>query len=69
MLPSVAYALRRLRRLFAGLPRRAYLTYRYHGGREVAYRALTFPLRLTPLGSRLGLATRMSDPSAPARRW
>jgi GT2 family glycosyltransferase len=69
MLPSVAYALRRLRRLFAGLPRRAYLTYRYHGGREFAWRVVSFPLRLTPLGPRLGLAARMSDPSAPARRW
>src|SRR3954452_24667700 len=69
MLPTVAYALRRLRRLFAGLPRRAYLTYRYHGPREFAFRVVTFPLRLTPVGGRLGLAARMSDPSAPARRW
>jgi GT2 family glycosyltransferase/glycosyltransferase involved in cell wall biosynthesis len=69
MLPSVAYALRRLRKLFAGLPRRAYLTYRYHGGKEFAWRVVTFPLRLTPFGARLGLAPQMSDPSAPARRW
>jgi GT2 family glycosyltransferase len=61
--------MRYLRRLFAGLPRRALLTLRYHGGREFARRILTFPLRLTPLGHRLGLAPRMSDPSAPARRW
>ena len=69
MLPTVAYILRRLRRMFAGLPRRAYLTYRYHGPREFAFRIVTFPLRLTPLGARLGLDARMSDPSAPARRW
>jgi glycosyltransferase involved in cell wall biosynthesis len=55
--------------MFAGLPRRAYLTLKYNGGREFWFRVLTFPLRLTPFGHRLGLAPRMSDPSAPARRW
>jgi GT2 family glycosyltransferase len=69
MPPAVAFQLHRLRRLLSGLPRRAYLTLRYHGAREFAWRLLTFPLRLTPLGHRIGLAPRMSDPSAPARRW
>jgi GT2 family glycosyltransferase len=66
---SLSHRARYLRRLFAGLPRRAMLTLRYHGPREFARRIVTFPLRLTPLGHRLGLAPRMSDPSAPARRW
>jgi GT2 family glycosyltransferase len=67
--PALSHRVRYLRRLFAGLPRRALLTLRYHGVRETARRVVTFPLRLTPLGYRLGLAPRMSDPSAPARRW
>jgi GT2 family glycosyltransferase len=65
----IAYYLRYAKRLFAGLPRRALLTLRYHGPRETARRVVTFPLRLTPLGARLGLAPRLSDPSAPARAW
>jgi GT2 family glycosyltransferase len=69
MPPALAFRLRQLRRLFSGLPRRAMLTLRYHGAREFARRVVTFPLRLTPFGHRLGLAPRMSDPSAPARRW
>ena len=66
---SLSHRLRYVRRLFAGLPRRAVLTLRYHGARETARRVVTFPLRLTPFGHRLGLAPRMSDPSAPARTW
>src|SRR3954451_16096489 len=69
MPPSIAFALRRLRRLFAHLPRRAYLTLRYQGAREFAFRLMTFPLRLTPLGARMGFGLRMSDPAGPARRW
>jgi GT2 family glycosyltransferase len=69
MPPALSFRLRQLRRLFSGLPRRAMLTLRYHGVREFARRVVTFPLRLTPFGHRLGLAPRMSDPSAPARRW
>jgi GT2 family glycosyltransferase/glycosyltransferase involved in cell wall biosynthesis len=30
---------------------------------------VTFPLRLTPLGPRLGLVARVGDASAPARAW
>lgn len=69
MSPALAYKLRRLRRIFAGLPRRAYLTYRHHGPSEFLKRCLTFPLRLTPLGPRYGLTPGMSDPTVPARRW
>src|SRR4051812_2173926 len=66
---GLSHRLRYVRRLFAGLPRRAHLTLRHHGARETARRVVTFPLRLTPWGHRLGLAPRMSDPSAPARAW
>jgi GT2 family glycosyltransferase/glycosyltransferase involved in cell wall biosynthesis len=64
------YALvRRLVELFGGLPRRMALTWRYHGPRETLRRALLFPLRLTPLAARLGLADRQSDPGAGALQW
>jgi GT2 family glycosyltransferase/glycosyltransferase involved in cell wall biosynthesis len=39
----------------AGLRRRIYLTYRYHGWRTLLFRALTLPLRFTPLKHRLQL--------------
>ena len=65
----LGYYLRYLRRLFANLPKRAWLTLRYHGVRETLWRLVTFPLRLTPLGARLGLSARLTDPSAPARAW
>jgi GT2 family glycosyltransferase len=42
---------------FSGIGRRIYLTYRYHGPRTLAFRAATFPLRFTPLRSRLQLRT------------
>jgi GT2 family glycosyltransferase len=42
---------------FAGLRRRIYLTYRYHGWRTLLFRAVTFPLRFTPLKHRLRLRT------------
>jgi GT2 family glycosyltransferase/glycosyltransferase involved in cell wall biosynthesis len=67
--PALHPYLRFLRRLFANLPRRAYLTLRYQGVRETLWRTVTFPLRLTPLGPRLGLVARVSDASAPARAW
>ena len=59
-----SYRIRRIRRTFAGLPRRARLTLRHHGPRETLRRAVTFPLRLTGV-----MAPRLSDPSAAARRW
>src|SRR3954452_3768813 len=66
---ALSHYLRLARRLFANLPKRAYLTLRYHGLRETLLRILTFPLRLTPLGHRLGYGPRLSDPSASARAW
>jgi GT2 family glycosyltransferase/glycosyltransferase involved in cell wall biosynthesis len=60
---------RRLVELFHGLPRRVLLTWRYHGPRETLTRAILFPLRLTPLGPRLGLGARQSDPAAGALPW
>ena len=53
----------------ANLPRRVYLTYRYHGPATLAYRAVTFPLRFTPLESRLRLSAEARDRTADARRW
>jgi GT2 family glycosyltransferase/glycosyltransferase involved in cell wall biosynthesis len=60
---------RRLVELLGGLPRRAWLTWQYHGPKETLIRAVLFPLRLTPLAPRLGLAARHSDPAAGAFRW
>ena len=51
------------------LVRRAKLTWRYHGPREVAVRAATFPLRATPLGAKLGHGRRYGSQEAAARRW
>ncbi|HEX8064974.1 MAG TPA: glycosyltransferase [Thermoleophilaceae bacterium] len=63
------HALRiRLVDVFGGLPRRAWLTLRHRGLRSFLFRAVTFPLRLTPLGSRLGLGTGRTH-AAAARRW
>jgi GT2 family glycosyltransferase len=43
------------------LRRRIALTYRYLGWRTLAFRALTLPLRLTPLRHRLALRTHLRD--------
>jgi GT2 family glycosyltransferase len=45
----------------AGPRRRIYLTYRYHGWRTLLFRALTLPLRLTPLKRRLRLRSVPGD--------
>jgi len=45
----------------AGLRRRIYLTYRYHGWRTLLFRAVTLPLRFTPLKHRLRLRTHGRD--------
>jgi GT2 family glycosyltransferase len=45
----------------AGLRRRIYLTYHYLGWRTLLFRALTLPLRLTPLRHRLRLRTHARD--------
>ena len=54
--------------LFGGLPRRAYLTLRYRGIGSFLYRAITFPLRLTPAGRYIGVG-RDRTYAAKARRW
>ena len=58
----------RLVDLFGGLPRRAYLTIKYRGWRSFLFRAVTFPLRLTPLNRYLGIE-RARTYAAQARRW
>ena len=45
----------------AGVRRRIYLTYRYHGWRTLLFRAITFPLRFTPLRRRLRLRSVAND--------
>jgi GT2 family glycosyltransferase len=45
----------------AGLRRRIYLTYHYLGWRTLLFRALTFPLRLTPLKRYLRSRTDLGD--------
>jgi GT2 family glycosyltransferase len=47
----------------AGLRRRIYLTYHYLGWRTLVFRALTFPLRFTPLAGRLRLRSDWGDDS------
>ncbi len=46
---------------FSNLRRRIHLTYRYFGLRTILFRALTFPLRFTPLQRRLRLRTHARD--------
>jgi GT2 family glycosyltransferase len=46
---------------FAALRRRVYLTYRYFGLRTLLFRALTLPLRFTPLERRMRLRTHARD--------
>ena len=53
----------------ANLRRRIYLTYKYRGIPSLIYRALTFPLRFTPLRPFLRLDPRSRDKSAAARQW
>jgi cellulose synthase/poly-beta-1,6-N-acetylglucosamine synthase-like glycosyltransferase len=45
----------------SNLRRRIYLTYRYFGLRTILFRAVTFPLRFTPLQRRLRLRTHARD--------
>jgi len=51
----------RQQRALSNLRRRIYLTYRYYGLRTVLFRAITFPLRFTPLERRLRLRTHARD--------
>ena len=53
----------------AGLPRRIWLTYRFHGVTGLIRHALVFPLRFTPLRHRLGLGPDARRRQADARRW
>lgn len=53
----------------AGLPRRIYLTYRYRGVRQLLYRMVIFPLRLTPLERVLGLGVGPGQETIEALRW
>jgi GT2 family glycosyltransferase len=53
----------------ANLPRRIYLTYRYHGAAGLIRHTLMFPLRLAGLDRALGLGTGPPRASAAARRW
>lgn len=46
------------RRELSGLPKRAFLTLRHHGWQTTLFRAITFPLRFTPLRERLKLRSR-----------
>lgn len=60
---------RLLIQLFGNLPTRAWLTLRHHGLREFLFRGLTFPLRLTSAGRRLGFGPRFEDDHGRARTW
>ena len=53
----------------SNLSRRIYLTYRYHGLGSLAYRAVTFPLRFTPLATRLRVGPGARDRVAISRAW
>lgn len=55
--------------LLRSLPRRAWLTLKYLGPRAFLWRALTFPLRFTPLAERLGYGVRFGPEYARALRW
>jgi GT2 family glycosyltransferase len=57
------------RRQVANLPQRVWLTYQHRGGRQLAFRAMTFPLRFTPLEPLLRLNPSSPDRTAYARRW
>lgn len=54
---------------FANLPRRIYLTFKYHGPSTVLRRIVTFPLRFTPWALRLKLGRAIVDRRAAARVW
>ena len=55
--------------VFGGLPRRAWLTIKHRGWRQFLLRAVTFPLRLTPLAGRVVPDLGLSTGSARARAW
>ena len=53
----------------SNLRRRAVLTWRYLGPREVLWRAVTFPIRFTPLRHRLKLGTFAEAEQRQAASW
>lgn len=53
----------------ANMRRRIALTYRYLGWRQVLWRAVSFPLRYTPLRHRLKLGTRVEIERRRAKAW
>jgi len=53
----------------ANLRRRVALTYKYLGLRAILYRAITFPLRFTPLKRHLRLGPKAQGDQAAALRW
>src|SRR5437764_7878428 len=69
----VRWRLESLRALLADnltrLPRRAWLTIKYRGLGQFVLRALTFPLRVTPLGRRIGPDRLPPTGSSEARAW
>jgi GT2 family glycosyltransferase/glycosyltransferase involved in cell wall biosynthesis len=54
---------------FANLPRRLYLTYRYHGLGAVLFRVITFPLRFTPLARFIKPDSGMRARQSAALAW
>ncbi|HTZ87502.1 MAG TPA: glycosyltransferase [Solirubrobacteraceae bacterium] len=55
---------------FSNLRRRIYLTYTHFGLRTILFRAITFPLRFTPLERRMRLRTHARDQEVRrARTW
>lgn len=53
----------------SNLRRRIYLTYKYQGIASLVYRALTFPLRFTPLRRFLGLDPKILGDQTQAVNW
>ena len=55
--------------LFGDLPKRIKLTLEYYGWKTVLFRIVTFPLRLTPLGPKLGLRRGPRTHWATIKDW
>src|SRR5438034_386281 len=56
-------------RELVGLPRRAWLTLRYHGGATFLWRIVTFPLRFTPLRGYVRRDLAHAGEHRAAHRW
>src|SRR2546421_13010059 len=72
-LHAMRWRLESLRALLADnlsrLPRRAWLTIRYRGVGQFLLRVLTFPLRMAPLGRRIGTDRTPPTDRSFARAW